>query len=326
MVNGMDELISVIIPVYNMEKYVEQCVKSVLEQTYKKIEVIIVDDGSNDGSHAICEKFVMDPRVQLYKKKNGGLSDARNYGMERATGEWLYFLDSDDWLKRDTLEILLLEAKKHNAEIAIGKFILTSDRQQTVDGIEKITVYSREETLAEMCKGVRFEFQACNKLIKRSLCNEIAFPVGKYYEDIYTTYKFIERAKKICYCENAVYYYFQRADSIVNEKFSMKKMDWISANESFLEYCCDKYPSNVKYAKCSLVFACISLINMIYKADQVQTYERELKFLVDLIKENKEVLDSGIESRCTTKKYRIGIKLLLWNQKIYGKLIQKVLK
>lgn len=317
----MDTMISVIIPVYNMEKYVGKCIESVLNQTYKNLEIILVNDGSQDNSYQICKEYLKDSRVRLFNKENGGLSDARNYGLNEAQGEWIYFLDSDDWLNDNVLEILLNSALKSNALMAIGRLYLTYDREQIFECDGKLQKYTTIEALAEMCKGVQFEFQACHKLIKREIMQGIEFPVGKYYEDAFTTYKYVEKAGIICYCPNAVYYYYQRGDSIVNEKFNPKKMDWLYACKEFYEFCEKTHPELLKYAQCNILFASISLINMIFKSHSDGKYDKEIALLIDTITENKKVLNEKIEARCMKVKYKIAIGVLLFNKRVYSLLL-----
>lgn len=305
-----------------MEKYVGKCIESVLNQTYKNLEIILVNDGSRDNSAYVCEKYLDDSRVKLLNKKNGGLSDARNCGVNAANGEWIYFLDSDDWINENVLEILLSSALKYNASMAIGKLYLTFERDQKTIGEGKVQKYTSEETLAEMCKGIQFEFQACHKLIKRDVMQGIEFPVGKYYEDAFTTYKYVDKANIVCYCPNAVYYYYQRSDSIVNEAFNPKKMDWLNASIEICDFCENKHPELVKYAKCNLIFSSISLLNMIFKSHSDQIFMEEVDLLMNVINENKSIINEKIEARCMSTKYKMAVKILIFNKKLYSVLLR----
>lgn len=235
-------LISVIIPVYNVEKYLNQCVESVVNQTYKNLEIILVDDGSPDHCPQMCDDWAQkDARIKVIHKENGGLSDARNAGLDVFNGCYVYFIDSDDYIEDDAIEILYSTLIKFGADLAVG-----AHRRVNEDGVcvfdgqdyfsSDIFLFTPEEYWIEffedsvMKKNSKLcsEFViSCNKLYNKQLFNHVKFPVGKLHEDEYTTYQLVFNSKKIVYIDRPLYNYVQRNDSIMGlrqSKFSKENL------------------------------------------------------------------------------------------------------
>lgn len=213
-------VVSVIVPIYKVEQYLERCVNSIREQTYKNLEIILVDDGSPDGCGEMCDNFAKeDPRIQVIHKKNGGLSDARNVGIKQASGKYLLFVDSDDWIQKDTVMQALQSAEKYNADVVLFDFVSVEEntgreRRFTMQFPEE-TVMSPKDIPMLICKSC----SACNKLYRKTFWDNagIYFPVGKYYEDLGTIPKLMGIAEKVIYKKTAYYYYLQRDGSIMHE-------------------------------------------------------------------------------------------------------------
>ncbi|MBD7913312.1 glycosyltransferase family 2 protein [Clostridium cibarium] len=231
----MNELISIIIPVYKVEEYLRRCINSVLKQTYKNLEVILVDDGSPDRSGEICDEFAaLDNRIKVIHKKNGGLSDARNAGIDICEGEYIAFIDSDDWVHDKYIENLYKLLKKTNSDISVCNFIKTAkDKVDIYISNEEIYEYTKIEALEQFVDKFYVQMViACGKLYKRNLFREIRFPVGRLHEDEFITYKVIFKAKKIVLTTAQLYYYWQREDSIMGSGFSLKgRLDALDAFE-----------------------------------------------------------------------------------------------
>lgn len=207
-------LISVIVPVYNVEKYIRQCVDSILMQTYENLEIILVDDESPDNCPQICEEYAKtDSRVRVIHKKNGGLSDARNAALDIAQGEFVGFVDSDDWIESDMFEYLMNGLVNYQADISCCEVINVYKYRMQYKNIKNDIVYSSKETLQQMFSD-QMENYACNKLYKKELWDNIRYPVGKNFEDILTIYKIVEKAEKIAVLKEGKYYYRRREDSI----------------------------------------------------------------------------------------------------------------
>ena len=202
-------LVSVIVPIYNVEFYLNKCVDSILNQSYKNIEVVLVDDESPDSCGKMCDDYAaLDGRIKVVHKKNGGLSDARNAGMKAATGDLITFVDSDDYISEDFVKILFEAMSENNADIAIANMKRTSrrDDKNTVTDW-KVSNYKSEDAQVCMLYGTPFGTSACGKLFKRKLFEGIEFPYGKFSEDLFTIYKTILKSRSITYIGFDGYFY-----------------------------------------------------------------------------------------------------------------------
>ena len=209
----MENKISIIVPVYSAEPYIEKCVSSILAQTYQNLEVILVDDGSPDRCGQICDDYAAkDARIRVIHKTNGGLSDARNAGLDIATGDYIGFVDADDWIEPDMFAYLLDGLRRANAQISICNVINREDRRCIIKNLN-YKEYSSDEAL-KMLFSDRMENYACNKLFLRGLWDDLRYPNGKNFEDVLTIYKTFEKADKIVQLPDAKYYYRIRSDSI----------------------------------------------------------------------------------------------------------------
>ena len=223
-------LVSIIIPVYNVNNYLRRCLDSVVGQTYQKLEIILVDDGSTDNSGKICDEYAqIDNRIIVVHKINGGLSDARNVGIDIASGKYIAFIDSDDFVSTKYIQILLEEIMKKNADIAICKYVKGSrdDFVKENNKKRKIKCFKSVEMLKNWHgKYKHVETVAWNKLYKLSLFkeNNISYPQGYYNEDVQTTHLLINKADNIILIDEVLYYYFQRKDSITGA-ISEKKIE-----------------------------------------------------------------------------------------------------
>ena len=223
-------MISVIVPVYNVEKYLEECIESIINQTHSDIEIILVDDGSTDNSGALCDEYASkDSRIRVIHKENGGLSDARNCGMRAAKGEIISFVDSDDYLSPFFLEIMYEAMMNGNCDIVALKSACEfwdgdiCSELSTCENDYKVKYCSTIEATRQMfymkiLTGAQF------KLYKKYILNGIEFPYGYYYEDVATTYKAFLAGKKAAIVEANIYAYRKRMDSIIRQKFSEKKL------------------------------------------------------------------------------------------------------
>jgi glycosyltransferase involved in cell wall biosynthesis len=225
--------VSIIIPVYNVEKYLRKCIDSVLNQTYKDIEVILVDDGSLDKCPQICDEYLKrDARVKVIHKKNGGLSDARNVGVKYAQGDYIGFVDSDDYVSTQMVELLYSSITKEEADIVMGNYIHVDETGNSIDEkisfqIEKQITYSRDEFVDEVIKKTGgYYVVACSKLYKKEIFEKISFPLGKQHEDEFVFHYVVGMSKKIVCISDVIYFYLQRDDSIMGKKFNEKRIDY----------------------------------------------------------------------------------------------------
>ncbi len=237
----MSIMVSVIVPVYNTESYLERCLDSIIKQTYKMLDIILIDDGSTDRSSNICDIYAeKDVRVRVFHKSNKGLSDARNVGIELAKAPFICFVDSDDILHEKYVERLFELCDKYNADIAQCDFLCIDNESRLLPlntdcEIQELT---GREALSEYCNG-KNEVQYCvswNKLYNRKLFNEIRFPVGKQHEDVFTSYKLFALANKVILTTEYMYYYRQRSDSITGMGFTLKSLDLGEALNERVEF------------------------------------------------------------------------------------------
>jgi glycosyltransferase involved in cell wall biosynthesis len=221
MMSKNNPLISVIIPVYKVEKYINRCIDSVINQTYTNLEIILVDDGSPDNCGKICDEYAQkDSRVVVIHKENGGLSDARNYGIDVARGEYIMFVDSDDWVHPEIVERLYSGLILNNSQISMADYLETDEIQVDISPISSCDyeVYNPKRFFEEIFWGKNAMGEtAWAKLYKRELFENIRYPVGKIHEDTYTTPFLVSKAEKITVTREKMYYYYQRDDSIVHD-------------------------------------------------------------------------------------------------------------
>lgn len=239
-------LVSVVVPVYNVEKYLNKCINSLTGQTYQNKEIILVDDGSKDHCPQICDIYAKKySYIRVVHKKNGGLSDARNTGIEMAKGDYLFFLDSDDYLHPQALEIMLDVAIQHRAEIVeCGVLSIDEYAQNPFNNKQnKYAVLSYTHNKAVMnILDYNFKIMAWNKLYIKRLFDEIKFPTGKLHEDEFTIPYVIDKCSKYCTVDAKLYAYVQRNHSIMSSKFSYKRLDIMEAQQQRINYFCVKYP------------------------------------------------------------------------------------
>ena len=231
--------ISIIVPVYNVEKYINRCVESLIRQTYSNIEILLIDDGSKDSSGKLCDELCSkDPRIKCFHKTNGGLADARNYGLDQATGDYIGFVDSDDYIDEDMYKVLIAAAEKYNKKIVSGidcnlydngisykpELILEEDEISKKEIIRRFLFRDAEPSL-----GV------CNKLFNAELFKDIRFPKGYINEDSIVLAKLYKYSDGIVLCSKAIYYYCHREGSITKSAFKDRINDYIAMNNMVRE-------------------------------------------------------------------------------------------
>ncbi len=290
----MNELVSVIVPIYSVENYLARCIESIINQTYKNLEIILVDDGSPDNCPQICDDYAKkDCRIKVIHKKNGGLSDARNTGMKFATGKYISFIDSDDYVSLDFFEILLETMKTHNSDIvecSVVKFYRDNSNDDYIDDLKDFD-FDTVDGLSKLISENPFHQHVWNKLYKTELVLDIPYEVGKLNEDEFWTYQVFGRAKKITKINKTMYYYFQRESSIMGNRYNLRRLDVLEGKYNRQLYI-DKYFSSLsQQAKIDLfgscIFACQSSMKFLNKNDKVIAKEKIQKY-VDRCKLNKK--------------------------------------
>ncbi len=259
-------LISIVIPVYNVEKYLKRCIDSVIKQTYNNIEIILVDDGSTDSSGIICDNLKnKDTRIKVIHKKNGGLSDARNVGIDNSNGEYLSFIDSDDYVEENYISLLYNTLKMYKADMSIASHKVIYEKN-CIDKSTGLKFEANAETILEkMLYDDGIDLSAWGKLYNKKLFLDIRFPKGRLFEDSATTFKLIDKSVKVAVNSKPVYNYVIRKNSISNEKFSERKLDLIISTQEMTDYIKDKYPNLKKACDRRLMYAYLSTLTQLSK-------------------------------------------------------------
>ena len=253
-----ETLVSVIIPVYNVEKYLKKCVDSVLNQTYRNLDIILVDDGSTDLSGKMCDELgIDDKRVTVIHKQNGGLSDARNAGLNVARGKYYAFVDSDDYISSDMIEIMVNSARENSCEIAICNMVKFSESGESA--LFYHPVAQKQILLGENRFKTLKQPSVCNKLFKASLFQNIRFPKGKYYEDTFVYHELLYRAKSVVLTGSNSYWYLERSDSIVGSpKYTSRYFDFIEAVWKRAEFLIENNVKSYGEEACLSLYAAFS--------------------------------------------------------------------
>lgn len=316
-------LISIIVPIYNVEKYIFKCVDSIINQTYKNIEIILVDDGSTDNSGTICDEYEKkDNRIKVIHKKNGGLSDARNVGIDKAKGDYLVFVDSDDWVSDKMIEYLYNNACKYKADIVQGDYIKAYTEYNCIKNIkEEINHYNSIGALnnlyeEECTKSV----VVWNKIYKKDLFEEIRFPKGKLHEDEFTTYKLLHKAKNVVDSNIPIYYYRQREGSIMQSEFSEKRLHALEALIERKAYFKENNLGELEDKTTSLICTRLKGFYIKVKESNIPNKDKVLKDLKNKMKKNYILF---IKNKGITTKGKITLTICILNDKLFLKIYKK---
>lgn len=278
--------ISVIVPVYKVEAFLDRCVQSIANQFYRNLEIILVDDGSPDDCPAMCDAWMKkDSRVKVVHKQNGGLSDARNTGMAIATGELMGFVDSDDWIAPDMYQHLrdLLDADDSDIAACGVEMVWedgTPSRMLTKSGC---CVLNQEEAMRAIIEESWLKQPVWYKLYKTALIRDIPFPVGKYHEDVFWSYQAVARAQNVSVSDKVCYYYAQRSGSIMGEGYSLRRLDAVEAKYKMLEFIRGNYPALVLVCETELFYTCLYHGQMAVKYLERTQAKQVLDFLKERI-------------------------------------------
>lgn len=280
----MNDLISIIIPVFKVEDYLDECVTSVVSQTHKNLEIILVDDGSPDNAPQMCDAWAeKDSRIRVIHKANGGLSDARNAGLEIASGDYIAFVDSDDYIQTDMLEKLLAALMRTNSDIAACG-IQNFGASQGTWGCQDF-VGTPEQIYEKLYNETAYPVAAWNKLYCRDCWKTLRFPVGKICEDTFTTYQLIHNAKRIAMIPEALYCYRIRPESIMTSAFSSKRMDEEEAwrcNYQFIE---EHYPC-LRKAAFDFYLLKVNILMHTIPVNEREKYAQQYRFLQKILAKN----------------------------------------
>lgn len=315
----MGDKISVIVPIFRVEDYLYRCVDSIINQTYTNLEIILVDDGSPDNCPTICDEYTAkDSRIRVVHKKNGGLSDARNTGLEIATGEYISFIDSDDWIDINMYELMLNNIKKYDADIVTSNINYIYENQVNKKYNEnKIVVFETEAAMKELIQDGLVQAVVWNKLYRKKLLEGILFEKGKCNEDEFFTYKILARSKKIVYSPLPLYNYRQRNTSIMGE-YSLKRLDSVEALFERMNFIKENFYNLYSLEKKIFCNTCIFHYKMILNNESIDSDKKARNKLV-LYRKNIEFRIKDL--KVYTFKEKVAVILSGISLKYYCKLI-----
>ena len=283
----MTPLISVIVPVYNVEKYLCKCIDSIINQTYENIEIILVDDGSTDSSGEICDRYSMQHNnITAYHKTNGGLSSARNYGIEKAKGEYLGFIDSDDYIENNMYETLLKLSQENDAEMSMcALFDVFDGKIRKIHKDITVITVDKEEAIKMVLEADVVSVTAVNKLYRRELFDTIRYPEGKTIEDGFVIVDLLSECNRITVSSEQLYYYVHRKASITSDSFSEKNLDAIECYERTYNIVERDYPRILDSARTRLCWAYFYVLDRLALCDST-AYEEIRSITKNKIKNN----------------------------------------
>lgn len=304
------KMISIIVPVYNVERYLDECIQSILNQTYKNYELILVDDGSTDESGTKCDEYAqLDKRVKVIHKENGGPSEARNIAVSQAKYDYITFIDSDDYVNATYLSKLVDGINKYGADICAVLMLEVNEgeiiKKREKDYGYKVVQITGEEALLNILYQKDLDTTPCGMLFRREIVDANPFPVGRFHEDDFTMYKFFEMAKVVTIVKSVEYYYVQHSSSIMHNQSIVVLNDEVEASDNLDNYFRDSCPEKYIAAK-SKKFS--NYCQILIKYPHLSTENKELydKILAFLKKERINI----IFNRHTRFKNKIAAMLL----------------
>lgn len=288
-------LVSVILPVYNISQYIDKCMFSLLSQTYSNYELLLVDDGSTDNSGYICDKYEKkDSRVKVFHKVNGGLSDARNYGIQKAKGTYITCIDPDDYVDPDYIEYLMQLIDKYHTKMSICHHRVHYDNGRIKDlGSQGEVLLNTEEALKEMLYHRSIDTSAWGKLYRKDLFDSVKYPKGKIFEDIGTTYALMLQCNRIAVGYESKYNYVFHNNSIVNSHFSLRKLDMIEMTDKMGTDVVNRYPGLSDAVLRRRVYARFSTLNQMLNTTEYLEIRNQI---INFIKNNSKAVFFDIEA------------------------------
>ena len=301
-------MISVIVPVYKVEKYLNRCINSIINQTYRDLEIILVDDGSPDRCGEICDEYALkDNRIKVLHKENNGQSSARNAGLDIATGNYITFVDSDDWIEPQTYTLMLLAIQNNDCDIAICGHRIAYDENPTLNNFSADTQLLNSEELLQEIFG-KLNNAAWNKLYRKELIGDLRFPIGfAHGEDLIFNLNYLKNCKSGVINNTPLYNYFVRADSVTNSNFNNKKIAEITSKDMAFKIVKELYPSQIENAQKYCFRARMNLIRSIHKAKQEKNH-------LDLLNEINTYITDNFSKVKNLLRFKEKIEYLLYTK------------
>lgn len=319
----MSELISVIVPVYNVEQYLEKCIDSIINQTYKNLEIILVDDGSTDNSSNLCDLLAKkDSRIAVYHKENGGLSSARNFGIDKANGEFIGFIDSDDYIDNDMYETLYNLIKQDKSDVSMcGLYNIYANRKDSQVKEVKKYLMNAEEAIQMVLDSKITSVTAVNKLYRKEIFSDLRYDLGKTSEDAFLIVRLLDKCNLISVTDERKYYYYHRANSITKKPFSEKSMDVIDAYNLNYSIVKEKYPKITSSAKRRVLWAYFYVLDLLCVSEDRYKYDKLANELIYKLKKDTWFI---LNSPYFTLKRKVLFISIFISEKLYKKIILKL--
>jgi exopolysaccharide biosynthesis protein, sugar transferase len=315
----MQEKISIIVPVYNVEAYLEKCVESILKQTYTNLEILLVNDGSTDKSGELCDKLALrDHRIRVIHKENGGLSDARNRGIDEASSNLIGFIDSDDYIDEDMYETLYRQMVASKADLSMcGHYDVYHQIPEKQVAEIKTWELMQEEAIKMVMEAKILSVTAVNKLYKKALFEQLRFRIGKIAEDAFIMVDLIHQCSKIVATNEKKYYYVHRENSITTQKFSLKFLNVIEAYEQNAKIISENYPDLYDVAIMRLNWAYFYVLDRLLVDNDFKDKVLEDRLISYLKKNKKSIL---MDSRFTRAR-KMSFLALCLSRKLYLRIL-----
>lgn len=277
----MNPLISVIVPVYNVEDYLDRCVESIVNQTYTNLDIILVDDGSTDSSGTKCDEWAeKDKRIKVCHTANCGQASARNKGLQVAKGDLIGFVDSDDYISLEMYDSMNKKMMEYSCDIVeCTKLDFSGDEKCSVSGSGAVIVMNQCEAIKDFIKETHLKSTVWNMLVKSEIAKKVRFDDGKTHEDILWPYRVYRLSKRVVYLNKTYYFYFQRPNSTMNTKYSAKRFDGLDALESRAELVKNDYPNLYHLATRSYLGACMYQFQFLCRQPKCKEYKKYKRIL-----------------------------------------------
>lgn len=321
-------LFSIIVPVYNVEVYLDECIQSLIHQTYSKIEIILVDDGSTDASGIMCDRYAKeDSRIRVIHKSNGGLSSARNAGLEHASGSYILYVDSDDYISLDFIELVAQQLLVQSFDMVISaKVEFVDGRKPKIKKLPKENVLLRpDEALESVYYQELFDTNSWAKVMKAEIARKNPFVEGILYEDFKNIYKFISECNSIIYLPQPKYFYRQRNNSIMNSSFDDRKLVLIDIAKENLNFVKERYPAITEAGIRRYVYANFHILGRTILIDEMLSKSKEIRKNILVYKsnilKNKRI---GLKEKISVCILSLGLKPYKIFWKLYCRVKGKV--
>ena len=311
------ELISIIVPAYNVEKYIEKCIDSILKQSYTNFELLLIDDGSTDNTAFFCDTYAQkDSRVKCFHKPNGGLSDARNYGLERMSGKYVTFIDSDDYVPEIYLELLHKMVRHEGVKISMAPLYVYSEESVPIcEDDFSYEILDSKEVARRMLSREKITHCSCGKLFHYSVWKKLRFPKGKLYEDYLTTFLTLTLTEKVAVTNKKMYFYLQRSGSIMHRVCDEKTVMIVNATKEVTPFVIENWPQLVDEALGLQVAICLKCMQNILN-DEPNKFLDVQEDIYEIVKKNASLL---LKSRCVSIKDKMKIIVFFMGKKSFKK-------